>query len=89
MPVEIISLEENYKKENCDIEKLWMSETGLSEPEYCSVLKCVEKSISYCRVRMVSNVNAEYLIPLCKIHSASDRVSEVYDFHLAVLPCAD
>jgi hypothetical protein len=85
MPVTIICAEPDYPSEGVNLETFWMFKTKLERPEYCSVLKCVERKISYCRVRMQGE-GSDYLIPLCSIHGKSECASEVYDYHLAELP---
>lgn len=85
MPVTIICVEPDYPGEGTNLETFWMVKTRLEKPEYCSVLKCIERKISYCRVRKERGEN-DYLVPLCTIHGTLTRSSEVYDYHLAQLP---
>jgi hypothetical protein len=85
MPVTIICVEPDYPSQGVNLETFWMFKTKLEKPEYCSVLKCVERNISYCGVRKQGE-KSDYLIPLCSIHGKPGRASEVYDYHLAQLP---
>jgi hypothetical protein len=85
MPITIICAEPDYPSEGVNLETFWMFKTKLAKPEYCSVLKCVERKISYCRVRKHGEAS-DYLIPLCTIHGTLGHASEVYDYHLAQLP---
>jgi hypothetical protein len=85
MPVSIICIEPDYPNLGVDLEAFWVLKTKLEKPEYCSVLKCIESPISFCRVRKQGE-ESDYLVPLCTIHGTPSRVSEVYDYHLAQLP---
>lgn len=84
MPVTIICIEPHYSVAGTNSETFWTSETKLEKPKYCSALKCIETDISYCKVKKHVE-EKEYLIPLCWIHGACGRTSEIYDYHLAAL----